>query len=53
MDKIKILIADDHKLVRTGIRFTLSSGDQNNFIDRIDEVVNGKEAVERAENFWI
>lgn len=50
MDKIKILIADDHKLVRTGIRYTLNGGDSD-FIDRIDEVVNGKEAVERAKIF--
>lgn len=51
MEKIKILIADDHKLVRTGIRYTLTAGDNVNFIDRIDEVVNGKEAVERAKIF--
>ena len=51
MTKIKILIADDHKLVRTGIRYTLTGGENANFIDRIDEVVNGKEAVERAKIF--
>lgn len=51
MNKIKILIADDHKLVRTGIRYTLNGGENGNFIDRIDEVVNGKEAVERAKIF--
>jgi DNA-binding NarL/FixJ family response regulator len=51
MNKIKILIADDHKLVRTGIRYTLNGGENANFIDRIDEVVNGKEAVERAKIF--
>lgn len=51
MDKIKILIADDHKLVRTGIKYTLTVGDNGNFIERIDEVVNGKEAVERAKIF--
>ncbi|WP_066759131.1 response regulator transcription factor [Crocinitomix algicola] len=51
MEKIKILIADDHKLVRTGIRYTLTSGENANFIERIDEVVNGKEAVERAKIF--
>ncbi len=48
MNKIKILIADDHKLVRTGIKYTLTGGDNVNFIERIDEVVNGKEAVDRA-----
>lgn len=51
MDKIKILIADDHKLVRTGIKYTLTGSDNVNFIERIDEVVNGKEAVERAKIF--
>lgn len=51
MNKIKILIADDHKLVRTGIRYTLTGGENATLIDRIDEVVNGKEAVERAKIF--
>ncbi len=51
MKKIKILIADDHKLVRTGIRYTLTGGENLNFIDRIDEVVNGKEAVDRVKIF--
>lgn len=51
MNKIKILIADDHKLVRTGIRYTLTGGENLNFIERIDEVVNGKEAVERVKIF--
>lgn len=52
MDKIKILIADDHKLVRTGIRYTLTGNEDVNFIDRIDEVVNGKEAVEKMDIFF-
>lgn len=51
MNKIKILIADDHKLVRTGIKYTLNGVEDNNFIERIDEVVNGKEAIERAKLF--
>lgn len=51
MNKLKILIADDHKLVRTGIRYTLTVGDNVNFVERIDEVVNGKEALERSKIF--
>ncbi|WP_027420843.1 response regulator transcription factor [Crocinitomix catalasitica] len=51
MEKLKILIADDHKLVRTGIKYTLTGTGDSNFIDRIDEVVNGAEAVERARIF--
>jgi DNA-binding NarL/FixJ family response regulator len=51
MNKLKILIADDHKLVRTGIRYTLTVGDNVDFVERIDEVVNGKEALERSKIF--
>lgn len=51
MNKLKILIADDHKLVRIGIRCTLTVGDNGNFVERIDEVVNGKEALERSKIF--
>lgn len=51
MNKLKILIADDHKLVRTGIRYTLTVGDNVNFVERIDEVVNGREALERSKIF--
>ena len=51
MNKIKILIADDHKLVRTGIRYTLTGGENASSIERIDEVVNGREAVERVKIF--
>ena len=49
--QIKILIVDDHKLVRNGIKYTLLSNDDTKFIERIDEVSNGVEAVERAELF--
>lgn len=52
MEKIKILIADDHKLVRTGIRYTLTGNEDADFIDRIDEVVNGAEAVEKMDIFF-
>jgi DNA-binding NarL/FixJ family response regulator len=51
MEKIKILIADDHKLVRTGIKYTLMGTGDSDLIDRIDEVVNGAEAVERSRIF--
>ena len=41
---IKVLIVDDHKLVRNGIKYTLLDSAEPGFIDRIDEAVNGKEA---------
>lgn len=51
MKKSKILIVDDHKLVRNGIRFTIQTNDDADFIERIDEATNGVEAVERAQIF--
>lgn len=48
MKGLKILIADDHKLVRTGIRFTLESGNPKEGIARIDEASNGYEALQLA-----
>ena len=46
--KLKVLIADDHKLVRNGIRFTLMTCEHSDEFDRIDDAVNGVEAVNRA-----
>lgn len=51
MNNIKILIVDDHKLVRTGICYTLKASEYSHLIDRIDEVTNGKEAIERSKVF--
>jgi DNA-binding NarL/FixJ family response regulator len=48
MKKIKILLVDDHKLVRNGIKYTLESGGISNRISEIHEAVNGDEAVKRA-----
>ncbi|MCG8577736.1 MAG: response regulator transcription factor [Flavobacteriales bacterium] len=48
MNKIKILIVDDHKLVRNGIKYTLLANSESEMIDRIDEAVNGNEAYELA-----
>lgn len=48
MKKIKILLVDDHKLVRNGIRYTLETGRTANKIDRIDEATNGEEAINRC-----
>lgn len=48
MKKIKILLVDDHKLVRNGIKYTLESGGVSNRISEIHEAVNGEEAVKRA-----
>ncbi|MCH2235029.1 MAG: response regulator transcription factor [Crocinitomicaceae bacterium] len=43
--KILVLLVDDHKLVRTGIRFTLEQSNIREEIDRIDEAENGEMAV--------
>lgn len=43
---IKVLIVDDHKLVRNGIKYTLLDSAEPGFIERIEEAVNGKEAYE-------
>ena len=48
MKKIKILLVDDHKLVRNGIRYTLETGRTAIKIDRIDEATNGDEAINRC-----
>jgi DNA-binding NarL/FixJ family response regulator len=45
MSKIKILIADDHALVREGIRALLNIHED---IEILDEASDGKEAVEKA-----
>lgn len=52
MEKVKILIADDHKLVRDGIKYTLSTySNYYDFIEQIDEAVNGQEALNKANTF--
>jgi DNA-binding NarL/FixJ family response regulator len=48
MKGLKVLIADDHKLVRNGIRFTLMTCEHSDSFERIDDAVNGMEAVSRA-----
>jgi DNA-binding NarL/FixJ family response regulator len=51
MNKISILLVDDHKLVRNGIRYTLESGKSSDLIGQIDEAVDGVEAVQRSKAF--
>lgn len=46
MEKIKILIVDDHKMVRDGIRVMLESNKKYAFI--IDEAEDGEEGVEKV-----
>ncbi|MBN4062185.1 MAG: DNA-binding response regulator [Flavobacteriales bacterium] len=46
MDEIKILLVDDHKVVRDGIKYTLKF--QQKFAASIDEAEDGKEAVEKT-----
>lgn len=45
MKKIKILLVDDHKLVRSGVKYTLETGRTAYRIERIDEATNGDEAI--------
>lgn len=47
MDKIKILLADDHQLVRKGFRALLEELD---FVEVVGEAANGKEAVTLLRN---
>ena len=46
-DKIKILLADDHQLVRKGFRALLEELD---FVEIVGEAANGKEAVNLLRN---
>jgi DNA-binding NarL/FixJ family response regulator len=48
MTGLKVLIADDHKIVRVGIRYTLESSNPSGFIAKFDEASNGYEAVQLA-----
>ncbi|MBI3133444.1 MAG: response regulator transcription factor [Bacteroidetes bacterium] len=48
MKGLKILIADDHKLVRTGIRFTIESSNAKGTLAKFDEASNGYEALQLA-----
>jgi len=45
MDTIRILVADDHALLRDGIRSLLSAYDD---MDVIGEALDGKDAIEKA-----
>lgn len=45
MEKIRIIIADDHKLFRDGLRMLMSSEDN---IEIIAEASNGRELIEKA-----
>jgi DNA-binding NarL/FixJ family response regulator len=46
MKTIKILFAEDHKMVRNGIKLMLTS--QNSFIPEIDDAKDGQEAISMA-----
>lgn len=48
MSKIKVILADDHVIVRNGIRILLES---NGDVDVIAEASNGIEALEKAQQF--
>lgn len=48
MEKLKILIADDHALFRTGLRTLLSTLD---WIGEVAEAANGREFVDMVERF--
>ena len=44
MSKVSILVADDHEIVRTGVRQVLLACDD---LEVVDEAANGKEALEK------
>ncbi len=46
MKKLRILLADDHKMLREGLRFML---DQQRGMEVVGEAATGKEAVEKAD----
>lgn len=50
MNKYKIIIVDDHKMFRSGLRFLLNNVDK---IEIVGEASNGKEFLEMAENVQI
>lgn len=45
MKKLKVLLVDDHKLVRTGIRYSIENSGLSERIERIDEAENGNEGI--------
>jgi len=45
MDKTKVLLADDHTIVRQGIKLLLESKES---IEVVAEVSNGKDAVQKT-----
>ena len=47
MKRIRVLVADDHSVVRRGLRMQLQQGDQ---FEVVAEASNGREAVELAES---
>ena len=46
MKKIKILIVDDHHIIRDGLRSMLESN-KSNYVFSIEEAVSGEEAIEK------
>jgi YesN/AraC family two-component response regulator len=50
MEKIKILIADDHKIFRDGIKSLL---DKEKGIEVVAEAANGNEVLELVKNFEV
>jgi DNA-binding NarL/FixJ family response regulator len=48
MTNLKILIVDDHKLVRVGIKYTLETSNKKGCISKIDEASSGDEALQLA-----
>ena len=49
MEPIKVLLVDDHKVVRDGIKYMLKLQEKFNVV--VDEAENGSEAVERHKHF--
>ena len=50
MDKIRVLLADDHKIFRDGVRSIL---EKEKDIEVVDDAANGKEVIEKIEKLEI
>ena len=50
MDKIRVLLADDHKIFRDGVRSIL---EKEKDMEVVDEAANGAEVIEKIENLAI
>jgi len=50
MEKLQLLIVDDHKMIRQGIRLMLESADNDKYKFIFDEAESGEEAITKTNN---